>query len=76
VGLLVGWGRRGNGLLNRRRLRRRARLSGVSPVDQVVQVYSRRRCDRRCRRFLEREIWADIPDELLDKTPWLWEHPR
>jgi antitoxin VapB len=37
---------------------KRERLSmRVSPAARTVQR----------RRFLEREIWADIPDELLDK---------
>ena len=57
-----------------------ARLSGQSKTQAVRQALEEKR-DRlslrvshaarasQRRRFLEREIWADIPDELLDKPP-------
>lgn len=55
-----------------------ARLSGQNKTQAVRQALEEKR-DRlslrlsraartfQRRRFLEREIWADIPDELLDK---------
>jgi antitoxin VapB len=57
-----------------------ARLSGQNKTQTVRQALEEKR-DRlslrvshaahasQRRRFLEREIWADIPDELLDKPP-------